>query len=721
MARTRIRAGDAEILREAKTRFERCVTWEHDTRERALSDARFAAGDSMNKYQWDREAQKMRGDRPMLTLNKTRQHILHIVNDARNNKTRIKITPVGGHASYEAAQIFQGIIRRIEYQSKAVDAYSTAIFHQVETGIGYCRVVTDYADEESFDQDLFIRRIPNPRTVYIDPDARDYDKADMNFCFVFNDHARDVWEAEHGKRPESTDSAALDHSDGWDDKDHVREAEYWRRTTATDTLHLMVDGSTVHESALQDGELDQMQPYIVKSRDVSEPEVEWFKIVGNRIEERKTWAGKYIPIVPFIGEETVIENQMDRKGHTRALIDAQCMYNYWNSAAAEQVALQSKAPFVADVRAIEGHEAQWDSANTTNWPVLHYNGVDNDTGQPIPKPERQQPPQMAQAYIEGMQIARQDLMEVSGQYQAEMGAPGNERSGVAIDRRQRQGETATAHYLDNSAKAIRQIGRILLDMIPKVYDTARVTKIMAEDGSDSDVHLVPNAPQAHQHVAIGADGTPETLTPQQADEQTADPDKPNPKIIFNPNVGRYDVETDVGPDFATQRQEAFNAFSQIMAQNKDAFPIMGDFWAANADFPGADELADRLKKGLPPQYKGGPPPEMQAMQQHANELLGQADQEIAGLKQQLAMAQAAAKDKGAATTIDDYKAETERLKAIAAADPAAAQVVIRSMLSELLGMPALPVMHEHQAADAAHQQAIAPPEAQPNGTGGPVQ
>ncbi len=692
MARTRIRAGDAEIIREGRARFERCVTWEAKARDNAKKDIKFAEGDAYNRYQWDGAPD--RGGRPSLTNNLVRQHNLLIVNDARQNKAAIKVTPTGRKATYDAAQIFSGIIRRIEYESKAVDAYSTACFHQVQSGIGYVRVVTDWVDEESFE-------------------------ADMNFAFVFTDHARDVWEAEHGKQPETSTSAAFDHSEGWDDKDHIREAEYWRRTTATDTLHLMTDGSTVRESTLEDGELEAMQPYIVKSRDVSEPEIEWFKIVGSRITERKEWAGKYIPIVPWIGEETIIDNVLDRKGHTRAMLDAQRMDNYWSSAAVEHVALQSKVPWVADARATEGREHQWDTANTQNWSVLYYTGID-DSGQPIPPPQRTDPPQMAHAYIEGMKLARDDLMQVSGQHQAELGMPGNERSGKAIDARQRQGEQATAHYIDNQAKAIRQVGRIVLDLIPKLYDQARVMKILTEDGNDQDVHLVPNAPEPHQHVAMGPDG-PQQLTAQQADEQTADPDKPNPKIIFNPNVGIYSVEADVGPSYGTQRQEAANAFSQIMAQNPAAFQIIGDFWAQNSDFPGADELAERLKKGLPAQYRGGPPPEMQAMQAQAHDLLGRADQEIADLKAQLQAAQAAAKDKGAATSTADYEAETNRLKAVAAADPAAAQVIIRSMLSELLGMPALPIMHEHMAADAEHQQAIAPPEPQPNGAGGPTQ
>jgi hypothetical protein len=204
---------------------------------------------------------------------------------------------------------------------------------------------------------------------------------------------------------------------------------------------------------------DQVKALIVQSRDVAEPEIEWFKLAGNKIIDREQWLGKYIPIVPFIGEETVIEGEMDRKGHTRAQIDAQRIYNYWASAAVEQVALQTKTPYVARADAIEGRTEQWATANVKNWSVLVYNGID-EAGNPIPPPSRVEPPTMAQAYIQGMTIARQDLMSVTGQYQAELGMPSNERSGIAIQQRQRQGDTATYHYIDNQAKGIRQIGRI---------------------------------------------------------------------------------------------------------------------------------------------------------------------------------------------------------------------------------------------------------------------
>src|SRR5580765_597175 len=713
----RAKAGDAEIIKEAKARFERCVGWESAWRDRALFDTKFANADAHNGWAWDTNVKNERGNRPTLTYNQVRVHNLLVVNDARQNKAQIKVTQTGGRASYEAAQVFSGIIRRIEYQSKAVDAYSTATYHQVESGIGYVRVETDYVDDTSFDLDLFIRRIADPRTVYMDPDCRLYDKSDANFAFVFEDIPRDRYEDEYGTE-DNTAPVTLDHSDGWNDKDHVRVAEYWRRNLNNETIHLLNDGTTVRDIDIPAELRDQIKPMIVKSREVAEPEIEWFKLAGDKIIDREEWPGKYIPIVPFIGEETVIEGEMDRKGHTRSQIDAQRIYNYWASAAVEQVALQTKTPYIARVDAIpQSSQEQWVTANTKNWSVLLYNGID-ETGQPIPPPTRVEPPAMAQAYVQGMSIAREDLRAVTGQYQAEQGMPSNERSGIAIQQRQRQSEQITYHYVDNQAKGIRQVGRILLDLIPKVYDVRRVVMTLAEDGDESKVVVDPEAPEAHQEVAQGPDGMPAPVTPGQAQRQQEDPERPDPTVIFNPNVGTYDVEADVGPSYGTQRQEAANAFSTIMAQNPAAFQIVGDFWAANSDFPGADELADRLKRGLPPQYKAGPDPQVMAitqqaqqMQQQAQGLLQKADAEIAGLKAQLVHAQEMLKDKGAEIAIDDYKAETDRLKAVGGIDPLSLQLIVRQMVQDMLQHDDIhPALQDHAARESELQATMAPPQ-----------
>lgn len=697
---------DDKVLAEARKRFERCVTWEAFARANALFDAKFEAGDSVNMYQWDADTRNTRNGRPCLTDNQVRVNNLLIVNDARQNKAQIKVTPTGDQATYEAAQVYSGIVRRIEYQSKATDAYSTATFHQVSTGIGYVRVVTDYVDEKSFNQEIFIKRVPDPKSIYLDPDAKDYDKADMRFAFVFNDIPRDQYEAEHGDDDMVYAPVTLDNSTDWNGKDHIREAEYWRRGEKSDTLHMLVGGRILRESQMIGPMGKLLLQQSVQDRAITTPQIEWFKIVGNKIADRKEWAGRYIPIVPFIGEETVIDRTMDRKGHTRSQIDAQRMLNFYTSAAAEQVAMQGKSPFITDARAIEGFENYWNTANVSNFAYLPYNGID-DAGAKIEAPQRSGAPEMAAAYLHGLQMAKDALMMVTGQYQANRGAPSNETSGVAIERRQRAGDNATYHFIDNQAKGIRQVGRIVMDLIPLIYDTEQAMKIMGEDDQESDIHLDPNAQAAHQHM-IGD----QPATPEQALSAQEDPDQADPRVIFNPNVGRYDVESDVGPAFATRRQEAFNALSEIIKASPDLVHVAGDLLFKSADFPLADELAERLKRGVPPALLGGPPQavvqlqqQTQQMTQQAHALLGKADAEVADLKQQIAAMQVQLKDKAAETQIKDYDAETRRLAAVGSIDPASLQIIVRQMVEEMMGTSLSPMLQNH----AAFEQSMVPP------------
>lgn len=709
---------DAEIIAEAKQRFSRCESWESQARNYALMDVRFANGDSRNNYQWTQQVINARGNRPCLTNNKVRQHNLHITNDAKKNKPAIKVTPTGDHATFEAAEVFSAIIRMIEYQSKATDAYQTAIFHQVESGVGYVRICTDYVDEKSFDQTILIKRVKDPRCVYLDPEAQDYDKADMRFAFWFTRTPRKEFEAKYPKaRPDA--GPTFDYKDDWDNKDSVMEAEYWRRGERDEDLHELHDGSVVSGA-------DKPDPAMIKrSRKVSVPEIEWFQLAGNEIVDRKVWPGRWIPLVPFIGEEVVIDGEMDRRGHTRAMLSPQEMYNYWSSMAVEQVAVQTKSPYLVPARAIEGLETYWNNANTENYPYLPYNDID-DTGQPIAKPERTQPPQMAQAFIQGMSIAKDDMLQVSGQFQAAMGQPGNEVSGTAIGQRQQQSETATAHYNEHAAQAIRQVGRIVLDLIPKVMDVAQVVKIMGKDGTQSDVQLDPNAQAAHQHVLPPQQPgqPPQPISPEQAEQATNDPDSPDPTVIFNPNVGRYSVEAEAGPSYATQREEAFAAFSDIVSKAPDLVHVAGDLLFKSADFPLADELSERLKRGVPPQYLGGPSPQMQQMQQqlqqaHQNgqQIAQQADAHVARLMAEITTLKEQAADKSDEMKIRDYESETKRLAAVGAIDPSSLKLLVREMVSQMIGMPALPVMAAH--ADA--EQQMLPPEPGPtNGTGQPA-
>lgn len=578
--------------------------------------------------------------------------------------------------------MLEGMARHIEYISDAQSAYSTATRHQVQSGLGYWRVTTDYAGPDTFEQEIYVRRIKNPLSVYVDPDFQHADGSDMRFAFVFADMPRDEFEARYPD--DDPHATALDNMDGWFEgwtsEDHVRVAEYFRRTETHDKLIVLKDPETGEERIFRKSKVPDELKAILSDllddpsaiqRDVTDFKVEWFKIAGHKIIERREWPGVFIPIVRVPGSETVIDGELDRKGHVRNLKDPQRMLNYNASGQCETVALQTKTPWKGPMAAFEGFETFWQSANTENYSWLPYNHIDDD-GKPIPAPQRTDPPQASQAFQMGMQTAEQHMMMASGQYQADFGAPGNERSGKAIEQRQRQGATATYHFIDHLAMAIRFTGKIILDLIPKIYDTQRVIKIMAEDGSVSDVTLDPKAAQAY-------------LEHQQKNADTAK------QVIFNPNIGRYDVTSDVGPDYASRRQEAFNALSQIASANSELMGVIGDLLFKSADFEYAEEIAQRLERMVPAQAKGeGPDPQVLALQQQLNsqgELLNTLSRKLQEKEMALKDKQARIAEGAEQKLIDVYKAETERLGALKealAADPEGVLELVRTVINQAL-------------------------------------
>lgn len=642
---------DEQIVKEARRRFKRCEAWESNARKRWIEDIKFANADSDNLWQWPGQILTQRGDRPCLTVNKVRQHNLQIINDAKQNKPSVSVKPVGNEATFESAEVFEGIIRRIEYVSNAQSAYDRATTFQVEGGIGYIRLVTDYAGDDSFDQEIFIRPVKNPLNIYLDPDIREADGSDAAFGFAFDDMAKEEAEAAYPRYKQYMTADPLGNSAGddpgdWLTDERVRVAEYFRRVQKPYRLMAFTNPQTGEQSIVKETEVPKELLALVsddpqtKFREVVENEVERFLIIGAKIAERSIWPGKYIPIIRVIGTEVIIENEMDRYGHTRAMKDPQRIYNYWTSNAVEMVALQTKAPYLAPVGSIEGLETYWERLNTENPAVLPYNQYD-DKGQKLEPPGRNNPPVMAAGYIQGMQIASDELREVSGQHQADMGQPGNERSGVAIQQRQRMGDKATFHFIDNLGIAFRFLGKQLIDLIPKIYDTPRVMKILAEDGVEHQVLIDPEAASAY-------------MEKQQQERDVV-------QAIFNPNVGTYDVEADIGPAYATRRQEAFNAMMQLASRDPEVMKLAGDLVFKAADFPMADELAQRYKKAIPPEVLGeAPPPQMVAMQQQLQQIQGTLMNTMQALQQEKAERTRQEQQK----EIDIYKAVTDRMAVI---------------------------------------------------------
>ena len=705
-----------DVINDAYARFKRCQDRESGARSRIQDDMRFAEGDSRNNDQWpsDIVAGREIDRRPALTNNLVRQHNLQIVNDARQHKPGIEIRATGGGATYQAAKVFEGLCRHIEYESNAQAAYDTATYHQVYGGRGWWRVVTEYADSGSFDLCIRIKRVPDAMSCYLDPDIQEYDGSDANFGFAFTDMERRAFKAAH---PDVADdvgqSGRLDTDHGWVTDDLVRVADYYRKVTKPDWLTEMPDGSLAKDSDMPAGFADEAKSAGLRRRKIKRAVIEQYKIAGDQIIGRAIWPGQFVPIVRVMGEETTIDGQYDIKGHTRSMISAQQMHNYFYTAAVEHVALQGKTPWVGPMAAFEGYEDIYNNANTQNYAYLPFNHLD-DNGNQLPAPKRAEPPVMAQAFIQGLNVSSQLIMDVSGQHQATLGEPSNEKSGVAIQQRQRQGDNATAHYIDHQAQAIRFTGRILVDLIPKVMDTARVAQILGQDGKTQRIQVDPAAPAAHQQVT---------------NPEAPDYDENAIAAIFNPSVGEYAVVADIGPSFATKRQDAFNAFSQIMQQNGEAMKIGGDLMWKNADFPGADDLAARWRRTIPPNLLTddvGPPPEVQQMQdqfhQHAQAMdqnVQQMQAEIQRLGAELDAAKRDAADQNAKQQNDMYRAETDRIKALATVDPDMAKVLFRQVTEQALQTSVPDLLAHHNEVEQATRPLPAPMDAMQPDMGAP--
>ena len=476
------------------------------------------------------------------------------------------------------------------------------------------------------------------------------DGSDAKYGFVFDDMKCEDFDRKYPALKDKVARTTMGERDDWSNTDTVRVAEYYYITYEKDTLIAMPvpDGlggehiaMVTHSELLAgDPELAKlvMADKTIQRRPIQKQKVDWCLIAGDQIIERSEWPGSTIPIVRVVGEETLIEGKLDRKGHVRNLKDPQRMYNYWSSGAVEYVALQTKTPWVTGVKAIEGYENIWETANTENHSHLPYNDMD-DQGNPVAPPTRTDPPVMSAAYIQGMQVAAEEMKMVSGQNDPLMGAPSNEISGVAIGKRVKQSDRATMQYRDNQAKAVRYTGKILIDIIPKIYDTPRTLRILAEDGSDDTVRIDPNQqqPMVEQPKTDGTDGVDRA---------------------FNPAMGKYEVIAESGPSYASKREEAFEAMCQLAMSDPNFMPNAGDLFFAAAGFPLSDELAERWKNIIPANIRGeGPPPELEAAQQQIQQLQAQ----LAAAMQAAADNDKKASDKEKANEINAYKAVTDRL------------------------------------------------------------
>jgi hypothetical protein len=605
-------AGDKQrkkdLVETAKRRFQMSAEAESRIREEALDDLKFRAGD-----QWPDKIKNQRGidGRPCLTINQIPQFLRHVTNDQRQNRPSIQVNPVGDGGDQDTAEIIQGIVRHIEYDSGADAAYDTAFQSAVTGGFGYFRILTEYEDPMSFDQVIKIKRVLNPFTVYMDPNAKEPDRSDARFCFVVERYTRDEYKELY---PDSEMSAMDDWGsvgDGWADKDSCRVVEYFYKESVDKTIVLLHNPVSGSKTTIAKDQIPKNLPEglkILAERKTKVDAIKWAKINGVETLDETDFPGQWLPVIPVLGDELDIDGELVLEGVVRNAKQPQQQYNFMASASTEAIALAPKAPYVAAEGQLEGHESDWQQANVKNLSVLLYKAKSLD-GQPLPPPQRQTIEPAIQATTMAMMQASADLKNVTGIYEAALGQDGNEKSGKAILARQSQSNGANFHYVDNLSRSMRHAGRIIVGLIPVIYDTPRVLRIIREDGSQDTVAI--NTP-------------PEKSTAAQ-----------NVKRLYDLTVGKYDVTISTGPSYQTKRQEAVSSMLQLVSSFPAIIPIAGDLLVGNMDWPGAQKIAERLKKALPPQFQDNPdgavanlPPEVQ---QHIAQMTQQLQQTQQGL------------------------------------------------------------------------------------------
>lgn len=647
-------ATEQDILSDARDAFEECVQAESDNRAEALDDLRFAR----MSEQWPEAVKKQREreGRPCLTINRLPSFIRQVVNDARQNKPSIKVKPVDDSADIETAEVLNGLFRNIEYISNADVAYDTAVDFAVSCGFGYMRVDMDYAHDDTFDMDVKIMRVANPFSVYGDPFSEAADSSDWMRAFVVDRMSKDAFRRKY-KGAEEVDWEGLGYTAlnaPWAEDEIIQVAEWWVREEATRKLVRLSDGSIFDAK-----QFERSREYfgllgltVTGERDAKSWKVKQRIMTGAEVLEENDWPGIYIPIVPVYGDEVNIEGKRHFRSMIRDAKDPQRMFNYWRTTSTELVALAPRVPFIGPRGAFATDAQKWATANSVSHPYIEYDGPQAPVRQPLDTGGA------AGAMNESL-AAADDLKSIMGLYDASLGQRSNETSGRAIIARQREGDTGTFHFIDNMSRAIRHLGRIVVDLIPHVYSGPRILRVIGEDGSSKNVPV-------NQPMPVGQE------TPQQ---EAAEVQQAITKI-YDLTTGRYDVVVEAGPSFTTKREEAAAQMTELMRAYPPAAPLIGDLLAKNLDWPGAEEISARFKAMLPQQLQGQNP-ELQQMQ-------GQLQQ----LQQKLGET---LNDKGLEARkldIDAYNAETNRLKVTQPMmGPQQVQAMVLQTIQQLLASP----------------------------------
>ena len=668
---------DEKILAAVRAGLKECIDDEETERSKMRDDLRFCTLDQWpDDIRKERENDVENGPRPCLTIDKINQYIVQVVNDMRQGKPGINVRPQDDDSDVETAKILKGLVRNIEDQSNADIAYAMAGESAAKIGLGFFRVTTEWASEDSHDQEIFIRPIPNTFSTYLSRHIMP-DGSDATRGYIVEAMPKDKFKTEFPKAKFSArdfEGLDADIAGYWKTEETITVVEEYVIESVAQELHFLSDGTTITQPDYDAWpEEAGAKPSIQKTRTTLKKQLKWRKVTGVEVLDKRDLPGKYVPIVEVIGREAHVEGRRILWGLVRPAKDSLRMYNYWASTITEKMALAPKTPYVGAKGQFAGVEERWKSANRVNRSYLEYEPIDVN-GNALPAPRRQESTPIEAALLNQMKVIEHDVQTSLGMFKAATGESESQQSGRAILALQRESDTGTYHFGANQGISIRHAGRIIVDLIPHYYDTKRIVRIIGEDGEVHTAQLDPDQDEAHRQIQ-GADGAI--------------------KNIYNPGVGKYDISITVGPNYNTKRMEAAATFVEMAkgATDPGSAAVMRYLTVKNSDFTHSDEAAKMLKALLPPQVLQSmegdgqaaiPPQVLAKMQQMGQQMQGMQEagqklqQENAQLKSGAAAAQAKIKAEHDARMMElQYERECEQEKAQLAREKATAEVVER--------------------------------------------
>lgn len=592
----------SEVLKIAKERYSAAVEGWREVYNAAKSDLEFMS--DKPGAMWDEKEfnSRLQVGRPVPQIDQLTQFKHQVVNDIRMNTPTINVIPSDLESDPKTAEIIAGRIKAIEYKSNADSAYDTAVDFSVGCSIGFIRVDRHYVDDESFEQELCIKRVVNPLAVYIDPKSTEPDGSDARYAFV----VEEISVAEFKKKyPDAEPVTFGEASFGADNKSQSNDAvinivEYFEIDEAGEEYGLLPDGN---KEKAEDGK------QYLNRRKVKKRTVRHYKLAGDDILEETTFPGKYIPIVPVYGEEHWIDGKRQIQSLIRRAKDAQRTYNLWKALETELLLKQQQAPVQAAVGQMRGFEDDW--SDPAKAMVLYYHQTDAE-GNQAPAPQRLQPPTIPTGIVNASQGASNNIREILGMYNAAAGKREGDASGVALKQLDQSSDVGNYHFGDNLIKSITQVGKIIVCALPEVEDSARIVTIVDKE---------------ENFKTVGINGK---LAPEQEE-------------IYDLLRGKYDVRVTVGASFTTQRQQAAELYQNTLKiLPPEAAMNVLDLVFKYQDTPGAQALESRFKKMVDPRLldekereEGQPDPQVLALSQQIKQLQAEATQAITALQQQL--------------------------------------------------------------------------------------